>query len=129
MQLGVTSRGDLGVIAGFQSPFNSQRSIVSLAATSTNAFSLLDNALTNPQRLNQIKGSAAVITKQGINTIKTDKKYFVGQIPVHTLIWFHLSDHPYILALLSILTLLLVSFIIWRLLQALTYKRLAEGDK
>jgi cellulose synthase operon protein B len=129
VQVSVTSQGDLGVIAGFQSPFNTERSIVSLAATSTNAFSLLDNALTNPERLNQINGSAAVITKQGVNTVKTDNKYYVGQIPVHTLVWFHLSDHPYILALLSILTLLLVSFIIWRLLQALTYKRLAEGDK
>ncbi|WP_372759832.1 cellulose biosynthesis cyclic di-GMP-binding regulatory protein BcsB [Pseudoalteromonas sp.] len=125
----VTSRGDLAVITGFQSPFDAERSIVSLTATSNRTFALLGNALTDPQRLNQIKGSAAVITKQTINTIKTDKQYYVGQIPVHTLVWFHLSDHPYILALLSILTLILVSFIIWRLLKALTHKRLAEGDK
>ena len=81
------------------------------------------------ESLELIKGSAAIINTQGIKTIKTDKQYFVGHIPVHTLIWFHLSDHPFILALLSILVLLLISFIIWRLLQALTYKRLAEGDK
>ncbi|MEI8617021.1 hypothetical protein P4S63_05065 [Pseudoalteromonas sp. B193] len=119
----------MAVITGFQSPFDSERSIVSLSATSQKAFTLLDDALMSSQALAQIKGSAAVINSQGIKTIKTDEQYFVGHIPVHTLIWFHLSDHPFVLALLSILTLLLISFIIWRLLQALTYKRLAEGDK
>lgn len=129
IQINVTSSGNMAVITGYQSPFNSQRSIVSLTATTNEAFDLLDNALMNSQSREQIKGGAAIITTQGIETIKTDKQYFVGQIPVHTLIWFHLSDHPFILALLSILTLLLISFVLWRLLQALTYKRLAEGDK
>ncbi|TMP06621.1 cellulose synthase [Pseudoalteromonas sp. S3178] len=129
VQVSIKSSGDMAVITGFQSPFDSERSIVSLSATSHNGFSLLNNALMNSQTLAQIKGSAAVINSQGIKTIKTDEQYFVGHIPVHTLIWFHLSDHPFVLALLSILTLLLISFIIWRLLQALTYKRLAEGDK
>ncbi|ATG78217.1 cellulose biosynthesis cyclic di-GMP-binding regulatory protein BcsB [Pseudoalteromonas sp. 1_2015MBL_MicDiv] len=129
IQINVKSSGNMAVITGYQSPFSSQRSIVSLTATTNEAFGLLDNALMNSQSREQIKGSATIITTQGIETIKTDKQYFVGQIPVHTLIWFHLSDHPFILALLSILTLLLISFILWRLLQALTYKRLAEGDK
>ncbi|MEI8625240.1 cellulose biosynthesis cyclic di-GMP-binding regulatory protein BcsB [Pseudoalteromonas sp. B137] len=129
VQVSIKSSGDMAVITGFQSPFDSERSIVSLSATSQKAFTLLDDALMSSQALAQIKGSAAVINSQGIKTIKTDEQYFVGHIPVHTLIWFHLSDHPFVLALLSILTLLLISFIIWRLLQALTYKRLAEGDK
>ncbi|MBH0055800.1 cellulose biosynthesis cyclic di-GMP-binding regulatory protein BcsB [Pseudoalteromonas sp. SWXJZ94C] len=129
IQINVKSSGDMAVITGFQSPFDSERSIVSLTATTNKAFTLLDNALMSSESLELIKGSAAIINTQGIKTIKTDKQYFVGHIPVHTLIWFHLSDHPFILALLSILVLLLISFILWRLLQALTYKRLAEGDK
>ena len=129
VEVSIKSSGDMAVITGFQSPFDSERSIVSLSATSQKAFTLLDDALMSSEALAQIKGSAAVINSQGIKTIKTDEQYFVGHIPVHTLIWFHLSDHPFVLALLSILTLLLISFIIWRLLQALTYKRLAEGDK
>ncbi|GAB0110424.1 cellulose biosynthesis cyclic di-GMP-binding regulatory protein BcsB [Pseudoalteromonas distincta] len=129
VQVSIKSSGDMAVITGFQSPFDSERSIVSLSATSQKAFTLLDDALMSSEALAQIKGSAAVINSQGIKTIKTDEQYFVGHIPVHTLIWFHLSDHPFVLALLSILTLLLISFIIWRLLQALTYKRLTEGDE
>ena len=119
----------MAVITGFQSPFDSDRSIVSLSATTQNAFSILDDVLMNSEKLAQVKGSAAIINSQGIKTIQVDEQYFVGHIPVHTLVWFHLSDHPFILALLSILTLLLISFILWRLLQALTYKRLAEGDE
>jgi hypothetical protein len=129
IHVSIKSSGDMAVIAGFQSPFDSDRSIVSLTATTSKAYSLLNNALINPDILSQIKGSASVINSQGVKTIQTDEQYFVGQIPVHTLIWFHLSDHPFILALLSVLTLLLISFILWRLLQALTQKRLLEGDK
>lgn len=50
-------------------------------------------------------------------------------VPIHTLIWFHFSDHPFILALLSIFVLLLISFLLWRLLGVLTQKRLSEGDE
>nr|WP_306287827.1 hypothetical protein [Pseudoalteromonas sp. WY3] len=60
--------------------------------------------------VSQIKGSAAVITSQGVSSVKADDTYFVGYVPVYTLIWFHLSDHPFWLAFLSILTLLLISF-------------------
>ena len=67
------------------------------------------------QSLSQIKGSASIINSQGIQTIKTDEQYFVGSIPVYTLVWFHLSDHPFVLALLSILILLLISFILWQI--------------
>ncbi len=129
VQVSLVSSGDLAVIAGFQSPFDSERSIVSLTASTNKAYTLLDTAFNESQWLSQIKGSAAVITSQGVSSVKADDTYFVGYVPVYTLIWFHLSDHPFWLAFLSILTLLLISFIIWRLLQALTYKRLAEGDK
>ena len=129
VQVSVKSSGDMAVIAGFQSPYDSERSVVSLSATTTKAYSLLNDALMDSQSLSQIKGSASIINSQGIQTIKTDEQYFVGSIPVYTLVWFHLSDHPFVLALLSILILLLISFILWRLLQTLTQKRLAEGDK
>ncbi|HAG39925.1 MULTISPECIES: cellulose biosynthesis cyclic di-GMP-binding regulatory protein BcsB [unclassified Pseudoalteromonas] len=129
IQVSVKSSGDMAVITAYQSPFDSERSVVSLNATTEKAFGLIDKTLMDSQTLSQLKGSAAVINSQGVKTIKTEEQYFVGHIPVHTLVWFHLSDHPFILALLSILTLLLISFILWRLLQALTHKRLAEGDE
>ena len=129
IQVSVKSSGDMAVITAYQSPFDSERSVVSLNATTEKAFGLINKTLMDSQTLSQLKGSAAVINSQGVKTIKTEEQYFVGHIPVHTLVWFHLSDHPFILALLSILTLLLISFILWRLLQALTHKRLAEGDE
>ncbi|MDQ9091177.1 cellulose biosynthesis cyclic di-GMP-binding regulatory protein BcsB [Pseudoalteromonas haloplanktis] len=129
IKVSIQSQGKLGIISGFQSPFNSERSVVSLIATNDNAYSLLSNSLIQDDKTALITGSSAIINSQGIKTIKTDDQYFIGHIPIHTLIWFHFSDHPFILALLSILTLLLISFILWRLLGVLTQKRLAEGDK
>ncbi|MBQ4833098.1 cellulose biosynthesis cyclic di-GMP-binding regulatory protein BcsB [Pseudoalteromonas sp. MMG010] len=129
VQVNLTSSGDMAIISGYQSPFDSDRSIVSLTASTSDAFYLLNDTLLSSEKLNQIKGSAAIINSQRITTLKADDQYFVGYIPVHTLIWFHLSDHPILLALLSILTLLLISFILWQILKVLTQKRLAEGDE
>jgi hypothetical protein len=129
VQVNIKSSGDMAVIAGYQSPFNNERSVVSLSATTPSAFTLLNQAVLSNNGLNQIQGSAVIISQTGIRSIKTDEQYFVGYIPVHTLIWFHLSDHPLLLALLSVLTLLLISFILWQLLKMLTQKRLAEGDE
>ncbi|WP_404340689.1 cellulose biosynthesis cyclic di-GMP-binding regulatory protein BcsB [Pseudoalteromonas mariniglutinosa] len=129
IKVSVDSQGLLGVISGFQSPFNNDRSVVSMIATSDNAYPLLSQALINEDRLALIKGSAAIINQRGIKTLQTDEQYFIGHLPVHTLIWFHFSDHPLLLAILSIITLLLISFILWRLLGVLTQKRLSEGAK
>jgi len=129
VKVSIESQGKLGIIAGFQSPFNSERSVVSMTATTDNAFTLLSDALIKDESTALIKGSAAIINNAGIKTINTDDQYFVGYVPIHTLIWFHFSDHPFILALLSILVLLLISFLLWRLLGVLTQKRLSEGDE
>mgnify|MGYP000610287688 FL=1 len=116
-------------MSGFQSPFDSDRSVVSLIASNENAFALLTDALLNDDKTAQIMGSSAIINSQGIKTIKTDEQYFVGHVPIHTLIWFHFSDRPVLLAILSLLTLLLISFMLWRVLALLTKKRLSEGDQ
>lgn len=125
----VQSQGKLGIISGFQSPFNSQRSVVSMIATSDSAFAMLSNALIADDKTSQVNGSSTIINSQGIKTVRTDEQYFIGHVPIYTLVWFHFSEHPFILALLSILTLLLISFLLWRLLGVLTQKRLSEGDK
>ncbi|MCC9659388.1 cellulose biosynthesis cyclic di-GMP-binding regulatory protein BcsB [Pseudoalteromonas sp. MB41] len=129
IKVNIRSLGRLAIISGFQSPFDSDRSVVSLIATNDNAYSLLTDALLDNAKTSQIMGSSAIINNQGIKTIKTDDQYFVGHVPIHTLIWFHFSDQPLLLAILSILTLLLISFMLWRLLMLLTKKRLSEGDK
>lgn len=128
VKVSIKSVGRLAVISGFQSPFDSERSVVSLIATNDDAYTLLSDTLLSDEKTAQIMGSSAIINSQGIKTIKTDEQYYVGQVPIHTLIWFHLSDRPFVLAILSLITLLLISFIFWRLLALLTKKRLSEGD-
>ena len=129
IKVNISSIGRLAVMSGFQSPFDSDRSVVSLIASNENAFALLTDALLNDDKTAQIMGSSAIINSQGIKTIKTDEQYFVGHVPIHTLIWFHFSDRPVLLAILSLLTLLLISFMLWRVLALLTKKRLSEGDQ
>ncbi|MGP9671782.1 cellulose biosynthesis cyclic di-GMP-binding regulatory protein BcsB [Pseudoalteromonas sp. AOP31-A2-14] len=82
VKVSIESQGKLGIIAGFQSPFNSDRSVVSMTATTDNAFTLLSDALIKDESTALIKGSAAIINSSGIKTINTDDQYFVGSVPM-----------------------------------------------
>lgn len=123
------SRGDLASILSFQSPYDNERTVVALYANSDSAYPLITQIFQQPESLNKITGAANVINQYGITQIESQDSYYVGSLPIHQLIWYHLSDYPVILGLLSVLVLLVLSVIIWRLLKVLTAKRLAEGDE
>ncbi|MCU4677044.1 cellulose biosynthesis cyclic di-GMP-binding regulatory protein BcsB [Catenovulum sp. 2E275] len=128
VQIQLESEGNLASIISFRSPFDNERTVVALYANNRQNYQMLSRTFQQNESLNKIKGSASLITPYGISTLETDKTYYVGELPIHQLIWFHLSDYPLVLGLLSVLVLLVLSVVIWRLLKVLTAKRLAEGD-
>jgi hypothetical protein len=123
------SYGPLAVIAGFESPFTSDRSVIALMASEPHHYGLLISALTEGDKIAKIKGAASIITQEGIKASYIGERYYVGNLPIHKLIWFHLADHPILLAILSLITLLLLSFILWRVLTTLARKRLAKHEE
>lgn len=124
----LNSYGTLAVIAGFQSPLTDERSVVALMAANEDSYSLLIDSFASGSKLAEIAGTAAIITEHNTHKSYVGERYYVGQLPVFQLIWFHLSEHPILLALLSILTLVLLSFILWRVLNSLAYNRLAKQE-
>jgi len=121
------SYGSLAAIAGFQSPFNDERSVVTIMAASSNDLHLINDTLTDGAKLIEVQGTATIINPYKVHQSHLGERFYVGSLPLHTLIWFHLSDHPLLLAFMTIITLLILSVILWRVLNTLARKRV--GDK
>ena len=128
-QLDIISSGKLSVIMGFQSPYHPARSVLAITAASGENMQLAIDAITDAGKLNQLRGSIALIRKNGIESFHLGERYHIGSLPILTLIWYHMSGYPVLLAILSVITLLLLSFVVWRVLNGLVRSRLAKGEQ
>lgn len=124
----LSSYGPLAAIVGFQSPFNTERSVVSIMANNNDDLNLINNTLTDSGKLSQIRGNATIINPYKVHNSYLGERYYIGSLPPFTYIWFHLSEHPLILAILTLLTLLIISFVLWRILSALAKKRVETQE-
>lgn len=126
-QVAVTAEAPFAAIIGLQSPHHAQRSIVSLAASNAADYSLLDDALSDTGKRQAIAGSVAILRSSGIHSQFVGDHYYVGALPWWLLLWYHLADHPALLAVLATVVVLMVAFLFWRVLRWVAAKRLGPG--
>jgi cellulose synthase operon protein B len=125
-QTGVSSRGPMGAIVGFQSPFNDQRSVVALLADSPRGWDLLNNALLDSGKRAAIFGSATVVRESGVTSVRVGDTYFVGHLPWWERLWNLLATHPVWLAICAVVVVILFALMAWRLMRMVSRRRLAE---
>lgn len=124
----VSAAAPMAAIVGLQSPFHAQRSVVSLMAGSAADAALLDQVLTDTGKREAVAGAVAIVRSSGVSSQFVGDHYYVGELPWWWLLWFHLADHPFWLALMATLAVLLAAFVAWRLLRALARRRLAHDE-
>ncbi|MRT43074.1 cellulose biosynthesis cyclic di-GMP-binding regulatory protein BcsB [Enterobacteriaceae bacterium RIT702] len=127
-QTTISSRGPMGAIVGFQSPFNDQRSVVALLADSPRGWELLNNALLDSGKRAAVFGSATVIRESGVNSIRVGETYYVGHLPWWERLWNLLATHPVWLAICAVVVVILFALMAWRLMRMVSRRRLAELD-
>lgn len=127
-RVGVTAGAPFAAIIGLQSPHHAQRSIVSLAASADADYALLDDALGDVGKREAIAGSVAILRSSGIHSQFVGEHYYVGSLPWWLLLWYHLADHPVLLAVLATVAVLLASFLLWRTLRWVARKRLDAAE-
>ncbi|PWW06602.1 cellulose biosynthesis cyclic di-GMP-binding regulatory protein BcsB [Mangrovibacter plantisponsor] len=125
----ISSPGPMAAIIGFQSPFNSQRSVVAMLADSPRGYTLLNNALNDSGKRAAMFGSVAVIRESGVNSLRVGDVYYVGHLPWFERIWFALSNHPILLAIFAAISVLLLGWVLWRLLRIVSRKRLEPDNE
>ncbi|CCQ11142.1 Cyclic di-GMP binding protein precursor [Pseudoalteromonas luteoviolacea B = ATCC 29581] len=127
-KVSLSSLGPLAAIVGFQSPFNSNRSVIALMATQEADLHLIEQTIRDSEGLAKVRGTATIINQHKVHNSYLGERYYVGSLPPFTYIWFHLSEHPLLLAILTLLTLLIISFVLWRILVSLARKRVETQE-
>ena len=123
----VSSSGPMAAVIGFQSPYNDQRSVIALLADSPRGYSLLNEAMNDTGKRAAMYGSVTVIRESGVNGLRVGDIYYVGHLPWFERIWYALSNHPILLAVLAAVSVVLLAWVLWRLLRIISRRRL-DGD-
>lgn len=126
-QTAVSSSGPMAAIIGFQSPYNDQRSVIALLADSPRGYSHLNEAMNDTGKRAAMYGSVTVIRESGVNGLRVGDIYYVGHLPWFERIWYALSNHPILLAVLAAVSVVLLAWVLWRLLRIISRRRL-DGD-
>ena len=69
-------------------------------------------------------GSSVLMHDKRVESYQVGDRYFVGDLPVWTWLWYHLADFPLAVAALGLLASLLFALIAWRGLRRVARRRL-----
>lgn len=124
----VSAQAPIAAIVGLQSPYHQQRSIVALLASDDADYQLLRNTLGDTGKMDAVTGSVALIRSSGVESSWVGQQYFVGHLPWWLLLWYQLSEHPILLAVMATISVLLTAFLLWRALRWAARRRLAGQE-
>lgn len=127
-QTGISSRGPIGAMVGFQSPFHDQRSVIALMADSPRGWELLNAAMLDSGKRAAIFGAVSVVRESGVSSVRVGDTYYVGHLPWWERVWTLLATHPVWLALFAVAVVILFALMTWRLMRIVTRRRLAGQD-
>lgn len=74
-------------------------------------------------------GSVAVIRESGVNSLRVGDIYYVGHLPWWERLWYALSTHPVLLAVIAVVLVVILGLMLWRGLKAFSQRRLAPEDR
>ncbi|MEX5503366.1 cellulose biosynthesis cyclic di-GMP-binding regulatory protein BcsB [Pseudomonas putida] len=126
-RVAVSAQAPIAAITGLKSPFHEQRSVVALLASSDSDYGLLRDTLGDVGKLDAVAGSVTLVRSSGVTSQFVGEHYFVGALPWWLLLWFHLSEHPVLLAAIAAVCVVLFAFLLWRALRWAGKRRLGEA--
>ena len=124
----VTAQAPIAAIVGMQSPSHNQRSIVALLGNDDADYNLLREVMGDSGKLDAVSGSVSLVRSSGVYSQLVGDQYFVGNLPWYLLLWYQLSEHPVLLAVLAVISVLLTAFLLWRALSWAANRRLHKDD-
>ena len=116
-QVSFEGAGPLAAVYGFESPLTSGRSVVAITAVAPDQMLRLLDALDNPEMRREVRGSAAFVLPNKVQSVLVGRTYEVGFLPLWTGAGYWLSEHPVVLGVLAALALLAVAYAMWRVQQ------------
>ncbi|MCX2791205.1 cellulose biosynthesis cyclic di-GMP-binding regulatory protein BcsB [Vibrio sp. Sgm 5] len=125
----VEASGSFAAIYGMESPYTNNRSLVSIMAAHPADFATVDEALSDSGKVEHMFGSVVTLRNDEVASYNVGSHYFVGELPVWQLVWFHFSNHPIIVACFAALLMVIVTIVLWRVLRQVAAKRLEKTEE
>lgn len=125
-QVAFSSDSTDALIAGFESPLRSGRSVVMVASNQPAGLSQVMDALLDADLLKQIQGSTTVIRGKHVDSLVAEKNYHVGQLEPWLYAQWFLSRNPLLMILLGISAAVLIALIMYLSLSARARARLKQ---
>jgi hypothetical protein len=124
MQIAVSEDGRDAVLAGFESPLRSGRSVIA-AITNASSKEALLNALMTPDLLKSVQGSMTIVRDTQVNSVLGGDTYYVGRLPPFAWVQWNLSRSPLMLGALVLVLALLGAAVSYAGLQLRARRRLS----
>jgi len=116
--------GPTAAFVAFQSPYAKGRSVVALAANSSDRLDDLLDVLGDDARVNEVRGDLAVVRQKIVVGLTVGDTYYVGHLPWYAWLWVHISKYPALMAIAGILAGLFVALTVFWALGRLAARRL-----
>lgn len=128
-QVAFSSQSTDAVIAGFESPLRSGRSVVLVASNQAAGLTQAIEALLDPERLQLVQGSTAVVRGKQVDSLVAEKTYHVGRLNPFLFAQWYLSRNPLLLTLLGVASAVLIALVAYLSLRARARSRLLLQSK
>ncbi|TPG44250.1 cellulose biosynthesis cyclic di-GMP-binding regulatory protein BcsB [Roseomonas nepalensis] len=113
-----------GMLIGFQSPLNSDRSVVALTGSTPQAMEAMVGALRDPEQQPRIQGDVASLVNGRIDSFKVSRNYGVGSLPITLLPQRYLTTRPDLMLGLLVLAALAIAVPLYWTLRRRAIRRL-----
>lgn len=122
--ISISTTGDFAAITSVESPYSSQRTMVSLLAETPESFALINKALNDSGKVSAMFGSVITLRDGEVASFNVGKHYYVGELPISQLIWYHFSKYPLLIAFFATLLVVMMTIILFRVLRHIAQRRL-----
>lgn len=120
--------GSLAALTGRESPLDSGRSVVVLAASDAQGMGLIDASINTGASVQRIHGDLALLRGDVVESFRVRPSYYTGYLPWWKKLWFHLHGHPVWMALAGIGAGMLLTLLAYGALRALAQRRLEDAS-
>jgi cellulose synthase (UDP-forming) len=113
-----------GLLIGFQSPLNSDRSVIALTGSSPQGMEAMIGALRDPDQQPRIQGDVAYLTNGQVSSFKVSRNYGVGSLPITLLPQRYLTTRPDLMLGLLVIAALVIAIPLYWTLRRRAVRRL-----
>lgn len=124
----VQGKGELAGLIGFESPEKAERSVVSVVGVSNKDMLKVLDAFEDSGKISHIHGSIVQIRATSLESYLVGPTYTVGKLPLRIKVWYYLSKNPFVLMLLTVVSVILIAVLIWRTLHLVMSRRLDDTE-